>query len=369
MVTKSEPQRRSTIKDVAAEADVSISTVSLVMNERDGVSPDTRERVLQTAERLGYVPTGAARQLVTRRTGNIGFVVREDHFTRSEPFYTRVFLGTEFEARYHNQYVLLTTIPERYQPGTHTPRFLRERNIDGLLIAGKVDSTFLAEVREMDVPMVLVDYYAEGASSVMIDNQGGAREAVEHLISRGHRQIAFLGADLQHPSLKERLDGYRLALAGADISVDPSLLFLTLDGKPERAIGVELGRAVVASDATAVFCVNDALALGVLDVARQRGVVVPDELAVVGFDDVPGASDAMPPLTTVRVFKEQLGELALRRLNDLLSEEPEREPRYARSSQRIKISTELVVRYSSLRQPNPGTPEPLLPQSEHVDDQ
>lgn len=351
-MTKSDLHRRSTIKDVAAEADVSISTVSLVMNEKEGVSPDTRSRVLQTAERLGYVPTGAARQLVSRRTGNVGFVVREDHFTRSEPFYTRVFLGTEFEAHHHNQYVLLTTIPEQYAPGANTPRFLRERNVDGLLIAGKVDAGFIEEVRAMGIPMVLVDYDAEGAPAVMIDNQAGAREAVAHLIDRGHRRIAFLGADLGHPSLKERLDGYRLALAAAGIAEDPDLLFVTNEAKPERGTGLTLGQAVLASDATAVFCVNDALALGVLDVARRQGIVVPDELAVVGFDDVAGAADALPPLTTVRVFKEQLGELALRRLNDLLFATGAPEPRYARTSQRIKISTELVVRSSS----GPGAP-------------
>ncbi len=334
---------------MAAEADVSISTVSLVMNEKDGVSPDTRERVLQTADRLGYVPTGAARHLATRRTGNVGFVVREDHFTRSEPFYTRVFLGTEFEARNHNLYVLLTTIPEQYEPGRHTPRFLRERNVDGLLIAGKVDTSFIEEVRSMDVPIVLVDFDADGCPSVMIDNQSGAREAVEHLIARGHRRIAFLGADLDHPSLQERHDGYRLALAGFGISEDPDLLFVSHDAKPERSTGLALASSLVKSDATAVFCVNDALALGVLEAARQLGRDVPDELAVVGFDDVPGAADAMPPLTTVRVFKEQLGEVALRHLNDLLSESPEREVRYARSSHRVKISTELVIRYSSLQ--------------------
>ena len=347
-MAKIDAQRRSTIKDVAAEADVSISTVSLVINEKEGVSPDTRERVLQTAERLGYVPMGAARHLVTRRTGNVGFVVREDHFTRSEPFYTRVFLGTEFEARHHSQYVLLTTIPEQYKPGTHTPRFLQERNIDGLLIAGKVDTNFLDEVRAMDVPIVLVDFDADGLPSVMIDNQGGAREAVEHLLARGHRRIAFLGADLEHPSLHERLDGYRLALAGAGISEDPALVFASHDAKPEWGTGLMLASALMKSDATAVFCVNDAMALGVLEAARRLGRDVPDDLAVVGFDDVPGAADAMPPLSTVRVFKEQLGELALRHLNELLSEPPEREARYPRSSQRVKISTELVVRFSSL---------------------
>lgn len=339
--------RRSTIKDVAAEAEVSISTVSLVMNEKEGVSEGTRKRVLKTAKRLGYVPTGAARRLVLQRTGNVGFVVREDHFTRSEPFYTRVFLGTEFEARHHNQYVLLTTIPEQYEAGPATPRFLRERNIDGLLIAGKVDMAFVREVQERGVPFVLIDFEVDSCPSVMIDNQSGARDAVEHLIALGHRRIAFLGADLGHPSLEARLEGYRLALASADIAFDPDLVIAEYDDKPERETGMRLTPRLVESQATAVFCVNDALALGVQEEARRHRKEIPGDLAVVGFDDVPGAANAMPPLTTVRVFKEQLGELALRHLNDLIGDSADREGRYERSSHGVKLSTELIVRSSS----------------------
>lgn len=339
--------RRSTIKDVAAEADVSISTVSLVMNEKGGVSPDTRKRVLRTAERLGYVPTGAARRLVMQRTGNIGFVVREDHFTRNEPFYTRVFLGTEFEARHHSQYVLLTTIPETYRPGSATPRFLRERNVDGLLVAGKVDATFIEEIRDLDVPFVLIDYEFEGCQSVVIDNQSGGRAAVEHLIDRGHRRIALVGADLAHPSLQARLEGYRLALAAAEIPFEPDLIVAADKGKPERETGMQIASKVIESGATAAFCVNDALALGVLDEVRRHNKRIPDDLALVGFDDVPGAATAMPPLTTVRVFKEQLGELALRHLNELMNGVTNREARYARSSHGVKLSTELVIRETS----------------------
>lgn len=341
--------RRSTIKDVAAEANVSISTVSLVMNEKGSVSSDTRERVLDSAQRLGYVPTQAARRLAMQRTGNVGFVLREDHFTRSEPFYTRIFLGTEFEARHRHLYVLLTTIPATYDPAAHTPRFLKERNVDGLIVAGKVDPAFVEEAERLDVPIVLIDYEAGAYPTVLIDNQSGARSAVAHLVERGHERIAFLGADLTHPSLRARLDGYRLAMGHAGLPVEPELLLDQEDAEPTRYTGAVLAERLLALDPrpTAVFCANDALALGVLDAARQEGVAVPDALAVVGFDDVPGAASASPALTTVRVFKEQLGELALRYLCDLLEETPANRDRYQRSSHSVKITTELVVRESS----------------------
>lgn len=340
---------RSTIHDVAADAEVSISTVSLVMNDKGGVSSATRRRVLRAAERLGYVPTLAARRLVLQRTGNIGFVVREDHFTRSEPFYTRVFLGTEFEARLHSFYVLLTTIPTRYSSGDHIPRFLRERNVDGVLVAGKVDREFVHEAQELGVPVVLIDYEMDSCPAVVIDNQSGARAAVEHLVARGHERIAFLGAEMDHPGLYSRLEGYRLALATAHISARPEWI-LTADGAtPTFKTGADLAERLLALEPrpTAVFCVNDAMALGVIEKTRQLGVRVPDDLAVAGFDDVPAAANVLPTLTTVRVFKEQLGELALRTLVDLIEGDEDTLRSYARSSHTVKLATELVVRSST----------------------
>jgi LacI family transcriptional regulator len=341
--------QRSTIHDVAAEAEVSISTVSLVMNDKSGVGSATRDRVLRAAQRLEYVPTQAARRLALQRTSNIGFVVREDHFSRSEPFYTRVFLGTEFEARLHSFYVLLTTIPTKYSSLEHTPRFLRERNVDGVLVAGKVDSEFIDEVRALDLPVVLIDYETDTCPAVMIDNQNGARAAVNHLIERGHRHIAFLGAEMDHPGIRSRQEGYRLALAAANIDALPEWIITSDTGTPTFKTGTELAEQMLdlAPRATAVFCANDAMALGVLEKARQRGLRVPEDLAVAGFDDVPAAASALPTLTTVRVFKEQLGELALRTLVDLMAGEQDEKRSYARSSHSIKLTTELVVRDST----------------------
>ncbi|GIV60519.1 MAG: transcriptional regulator [Rhodothermaceae bacterium] len=341
-------RRGATIRDVAAEAEVSISTVSLVLNGKGNVSDETRERVLEIAEQLGYVPRPAARNLAARRTGNVGFVLRDDHFTRSEPFYTRIFLGTEFEARHQNLYVLLTTIPRSYRPGEHTPRFLRERNVDGILVAGKVDPAFLEEAGRTGVPVVLIDFEWEALPAFVINNQAGAREAVEYLLGRGHRRIAFLGADLDHPSLRDRLDGYRLALSSAGLPLDENLLLVDNDQDPTYSTGFRLAEQLFALDPppTAVFCVNDALALGVLDQARQRGIPVPERLAVVGFDDVERAAEAAPPLTTVRVFKEHLGELAMRHLGSLIEAPKGEAPRFERGRHTVRVATELIVRAS-----------------------
>lgn len=343
--------KRRTIKDVAAEAEVSISTASLALNDKGYVSPDTRARVLAAAKRLGYVARPAARQLAQQKTGNIGFVLRADHFARSEPFYTHVFLGTEFEADRKDLYVLLATVPQEYTPGEHTPRFLRQRNVDGVLVAGKVDPAFLKEVEAAGLPLVLIDFEMNGQPAVVVDNQAGARSAVEHLLELRHQRIAFLGADMEHPGLQSRLDGYRLALNGAGIAVDPSLVLTQEYGNPDGETGKVLGERLIAMDPrpTAVFCVNDALALGLLDTALNNGLDVPGDLSIVGFDDVAGARIATPSLTTVRVYKEQLGELAMRYLAELMEGTLDESDRYRRGSHDITLPTELVVRQSTSR--------------------
>ncbi|RMH68108.1 MAG: LacI family transcriptional regulator [Bacteroidetes bacterium] len=341
-------EKRVTISDVAAEAQVSISTVSLVINGKTNVREETRKRVLQAARELGYVPRKAAQQLAAQKTGHVGFILREDHFTRSEPFYTRIFLGTEFEARHQQLYVLLATVPREYEPGTHTPRFLRERNVDGVLVAGKVPAGLLDELAALKLPVVLIDYEQGAIPAVVVDNQGGARAAVRHLIDRGHRRIAFVGADLQHPSLKARLEGYRLALAEAGLPYDP-VLILAEESEPRRDTGRRLAARLAAFDppVTAAFCVNDAVAFGVIEAVQAAGRSVPDELAVVGFDDVDSASAASPPLTTVRVYKEQLGELALRYLSDLIEAADASATRYDRGSHVTRLATDLVIRSSA----------------------
>ncbi len=338
------PAKRVSIRDVAREAGVAISTVSLVMNGKSNVAEETRERVVEAAERLGYQPSRQARRLVQQDTGNVGFVLREDHFTRSEPFYTGIFLGTEFEARRQNRYVLLTTIPETYRPAYDEPRFLREHNVDGVLVAGKVDASFLDALAALGLPAVLVDYRARGFACVEIDNEGAGQAMAAHFLARGYRRPGFVGADPSHPSIQARLGGFRRGLAEGGVTMAPEHLFLS-EESPTRATGMGLGHDVLGSEKPpdAVFCANDALALGLLEAARSEGVSVPERLAVAGFDDVPSAAESHPPLTTLRVFREYLGEIALLHLSGLIAARRDPHTRTPVPSA-MRVATELVVR-------------------------
>ncbi|HEX9614557.1 MAG TPA: LacI family DNA-binding transcriptional regulator, partial [Bacteroidota bacterium] len=131
-------KQRPTIKDVARKAGLSLSTVSLVLNEKENVSVETRTKVLKIINELDYHPRRSARGLASKLTGNIGFILTDDHFTQAEPFYTKIFLGTEFEARKHNYYVLLTTVGRTVKESAEVPRFLLEQNVDGVVIAGRI---------------------------------------------------------------------------------------------------------------------------------------------------------------------------------------------------------------------------------------
>ncbi len=332
---------RPTISDVADAARVSISTVSLVMNGKGPVADATRKRVQATADRLGYAPSRSARGLAARQTGNVGFVLREDHFRQSEPFYTRVFLGAEFEARRRGLYVLLATVPDPYDPARHAPRFLAEHSVDGVVVAGGVDPALLEQLRTRAIPFVLADFAWDGSPTVSADNRAGALAVAEHFLASGHRRVGFLGADPGHPSPAERRDGFLDAMAAAGHPV-PDALVVTAAGPTDRATGAEAAARLLDGERpTAIFCANDALALGLMDAAADRGLTIPDDLAVAGFDDVDGAALAKPPLTTVRIHKEALGETALALLAQGVADGTGEFP------PRTVIPTELVVRASA----------------------
>jgi LacI family transcriptional regulator len=337
-------KKRPTIEDVARLSGLSVSTVSLVINNRGYVSPETRKKVLKIVRDLSYHPTRSARGLASKTSGNIGFILSDDHFSQVEPFYTRIFLGTEFEARNHNYYIILTTVGKTFRKPQGVPRFLLERNVDGVIIAGKVSSSFIEYVDSIGLPVVLVDYQTikNRHSSVLIDNRGGAHAAVAHLIAAGHRSIGFVGGDIGHPSIAERLAGYREALEEHGLGWDPLLVSAEEpdlrgdDGANAMKKMLDRERKL-----TAVFAANDAMAIGSLRYLRQRGYRVPEEIAVVGFDDIEMSLHVDPPLTTLRVFKEEMGKLAVIRLVDMI-----------KSKQHVVVTTlvpvELVVRESTV---------------------
>lgn len=341
--------KKVTIKDVAKHANASMSTVSMVINNKGYVSEEKRKDIVLSIKKLGYIPSASARNLASNKTNNIGFILRESHFTLSEPFYTRIFLGAEFESKRHNYYVLLATVADDYKKGEDTPRLLKERNVDGIIIAGKVSGELLEEVEESGIPFLLVDYQYKSFPCISIDNRNASLEAVQHLISKGHTKISFLGADPYHPSISARLEGYQLAMLKAGYSDTSDFVFLEEDESPSLQIGYNLGARMMKSgiNPTAVFCANDAMALGLIKYAEQHKIKVPEELAIVGFDDVEGAKFSSPPLTTIRVFKEQFGELALRYLTEILDDDSNDTSKYERGSHMLTVPSELVIREST----------------------
>jgi LacI family transcriptional regulator len=317
-------KERPTIQDVAQKSGLSMSTVSLVLNNKSNVSNETRNKVLTVIADLNYHPLRSARGLASRSSGNIGFILTNDHFSLVEPFYTKIFLGTELEARAHNYYVLLTTVAPTVKGTKQLPRFFLENNVDGVIIAGKIGASWIDYVRDRNLPVLLIDYDLPNhrLSTVTMDNTGGARMVVDHLLKLGHSKIGFIAGDLKHPSIAERHAAYCATLETRGVDRLPT--WVSID-EPDTRIenGYRAARQILTAlgaRPTAVFAANDALALGCLKYCKEVGLTVPTSLAVVGFDNVESGLHVEPRLTTVNVHREEMGGLAVRRLVEMIRE-------------------------------------------------
>jgi LacI family transcriptional regulator len=331
-----------TIKDVARKARVSTATVSLVLQNNKRISTTTRQRVLRVVEKLNYRPSRMARGLVMQQSHNIGFVLTDDHFLRTEPFYTHIFLGCEFEARDHEYYILLNTIPRSYDKNEDLPRFIQEHNVDGVIIAGKVPPEIINGIEQNKLPVVFIDYCPPRGdySAVLIDNVKGGMDATDYLINHGHQKIAFIGGDLQHPSIMGRLQGYKQALEQSKLGFNQKYV-ITSEADTTRATGYNAIRALLShsSQISAIFSCNDAMAIGAMQYIEDQGLRVPQDISIIGFDNVDAAVYTDPPLTTVNVLKEELGIEAMRLMVDLLKKR-------IRSSKKVMVPVEIIQRDS-----------------------
>jgi LacI family transcriptional regulator len=345
-------KRKPTIEDVARKASLSISTISLVINNKSNVSNETREKVQKAIDELGYHPKRGARGLASNLTGNIGFILSHDHFSLAEPFYTKIFLGAEFAARDLNYYVLLTTVSSQKRARNGIPRFLPEQNVDGVIIAGKVGEDLLMKIEQFGIPVVLIDYNfpRKELSNVCIDNSGGVRAAVGHLVEQGFTDIGFIGGELTHPSILERFNAYRMALEEHGIVVDDNIIST---GEPDT--GLENGFAAASRMhkesrlPAAILAANDAMAIGCMQYLKSVSLMIPEDVAVVGFDDIEMSSHIEPRLTTVRVFKEEMGKLGVKRLVEMIKSQ-------TKTIVTVRVPVQLMVRESTVIQhaPNKG---------------
>jgi DNA-binding LacI/PurR family transcriptional regulator len=304
------------IKDIARAAQVSHSTVSRALRDSPLVNPETRALIHRIAAEKGYTVSAVARSLVTRRTNTIGVVVT----SIADPFVGEVVSGIEEFALQHDYSVILATChadPDREQRAV---RSFQERRVDGILVtASRVGALYLPMLEEMKVPIVLINnqHPRDYGYHVSIDNPAGARAVTSHLIALGHRRIGYIGDRFGLYSDTERCDGYRETLAQSGIPFDPALAAYG-DGGPESGRHAMLDLLDRPEHPTAVFCYNDMEAYGAMRAARERGLRVPDDMSIAGFDDLVLSSYTDPPLTTVRQPMQEMGRDAAGILVDLL---------------------------------------------------
>jgi LacI family transcriptional regulator len=305
-----------TIKDIARLANVSQSTVSKALNCRPDVGEETRKRILQIAEEHEFTPNAFGKGLKGRFTENIGVIFRrENRPLSSNPFYSRVLEGVEAETALNNFNLVLHMVPED-QPA-RLPKMVKERQVDGVILVGIQHEEFVDLLKSAGIPIVLVDPKRPetDCSQVLIDNENGAYIATQHLLDKGHSRIGFVSGELSRLSFKQRFDGYVKALKKAGIAIDRDLV---ATGGIEA--GYEHTRKLLALDRrpTAIFATNDLNAIYGYRAIAEAGLKIPDDISVVGFDDIDLANMASPSLTTVRVYKEELGSVAVRALRDLV---------------------------------------------------
>jgi LacI family transcriptional regulator len=329
-----------TIVDVARAAGVSVSTVSRVLNNKPDVAAPTREKVLATMQRLGYVANPSARRLAGGRTGIIGLIVPDI----ATAYTVEIVRGVGEEVNKAGYDLVLYTVVGQHEGAE------RERAWLSILSRGLVDGLVLVLPRSMTdelialsgrgFPIVLIDHRGVDTDlpSVCATNVEGALEATRYLLSLGHRRIGFITGTLQYRAGSDRLAGYRLALAQAGISFDPALVF---EGDFSRQKGYEGAMALMRlpDPPTAIFASNDVSAFGALDALRELGLRVPEDVSLVGFDDIPAAAEIRPPLTTVRQPLVDMGRSGAQLILALLNGQTE-VPR------RIELPTHLIVRSS-----------------------
>jgi LacI family transcriptional regulator len=310
---------RPTIRDVAKRAGVSTTTVSFVLNDNpnETISPPVRQRVWEVARALNYQPSAAASALSRKRTRNVALIFYKDDDVMANNFYSFVVQGAIKEATENDYNLLFSYIESTYTGFGDLPKSIREKNADGALCVRHTDPKMIHDIQSLGIPIVAVDNQPliRSINTAQIDNERGGILASECLRKLGHRRVACLMPRNPPPSLAERMEGFRIGLEQHGLKFDAKRHVLWTETLSFEA-AFDTARALFAKARvpTAIFCGNDEMAAAVLRAARQAGRHVPNELSVIGFDDVWLSRYVDPPLTTIGVEKERLGRRAMGRL-------------------------------------------------------
>jgi LacI family transcriptional regulator len=334
---RSESARRisagATIREVAARAGVSVATVSRALNENGPVRAETSRRVKIAVREMKYVPHAGARSLSTQKSHTLGVLLPDVH----GEFFSEVIRGIDVAARQRGYHILVSGSHSDAAEMSAVLRALRGR-VDGLILMSP--DTSLGPISRAlgdHTPVVLLNCAAAGRSTIRVDNYSGARLMTEHLIALGHRDVAFITGPERNADAAERLRGFRDALRPLTKSS-----VIEVPGEFTEESGYEAMGAITRGEnrPSAVFAANDSMAIGALRAAREAGLRIPEDIAIVGFDDIPIARFLTPPLTTVRV---QIAEMGRRAVESVLHDSDHNSMR--RRKEQV-IATDLVVRES-----------------------
>ncbi len=333
-----------TIKDIAKAAGVSHTTVSRALRDHPAISTKTVTRIKRLATKLGYVPNATARGLKTRRTRALGVIVSQI----DDPFWSEILQGIDAILHPAGYSLFVAATHRDKQREKEVVQAMVQRGVDGVILCapqfspeqGRLLSTY-------GLPMVVVNNEGTSDSQYLVYNEDvyGIRLVTRHLIDLGHRQIAFLGNALGGSTTAKREKGFREEMQASGLTVNEALLHLAPQSNPlGGSAGVDYLLSL-AERPTAIVCYNDYMAVGVYSALYKAGVRIPQDMSVVGFDDITIAAYLTPPLTTVRQFKRELGENAARLMLRLL--EASEDADTVLVPQKIGISGELVIRSST----------------------
>lgn len=340
-----------TIKQVAAHAGVSVGTVSNVLNRPDHVGSETRERVEAAISELGFVRNESARQLRAGRSRTVGLIALDV----ANPFFTDLARGAEDALHDAGLSVLLCNSAEQPEREARYLELLEQQRVQGILITPvRGNDRRFTEIRRRGIPVVLVDRTSRsrGQCSVAVDDVLGGELAAGHLLDNGHEHLAFVGGPFTLRQVQDRYDGALRALSERGHSPTDLMSFETpaLTIAAGRTTGEQLAALSASTRPTAVFCANDLLALGLLQAMARAGLRVPEDVAIVGYDDIDFAAAATVPLSSVRQPREQLGSAAAQLLLEETTDGA------AHRHRQVVFDPDLVIRESSARHRGAGLP-------------
>lgn len=331
----------STIIDVARKCGYSKTTVSRAYAEPDSVSEKAKLKIYAAAKSLNYTPNAIARAMVRQRTENIAFIIHEKQSPAVlNPFYSPILEAVMRESARRNYSVFVVTNQDVLLPNGEV---YIKKQMDGVIFVGEASPAIIGRLREQKIPVVLLNNVLDMPDLLCIttSHYEGAVSAVEHLYQRGHRKIGLLAGQFSPQVNEARYQGYVDALSRRGLEIDPRYI-LEIDPTLEAGEGAMARLLALEDRPTGVFCTNDTVAAGAMKAVIRAGLRIPEDVAVVGFDDSSVSRIVEPELTTVRIDMDRMGRLAAEKLFDLIEGIPSAETR-------IVIPTELVVRSSSQR--------------------